>query len=112
MDSAQRPSKAEWLLAHRRHLLLAPLAVGFLAIVVAVVWPASAMAMTLVAMTVAAIIGLVLSASWAAEVLLALRERRGVALVWLVFHSGTILVFFGGSLLFLFAVLFTLGVVR
>jgi hypothetical protein len=92
--------------------LLPALAVGLLAIVVAVVWPASAMAMTLVAMTVAAIIGLVLSAAWAAEVLLALRERRGVALVWLVFHSGTILVFFGGSLLFLFAVIFTLGVVR
>ena len=76
VEPAKRPSKAEWLLAHRRHLLLPPLAVGFLAIIVAVVWPASAMAMALVAMTVAAIIGLVLSASRAAEVLLALRERR------------------------------------
>lgn len=110
MEPEKRPaSKAGRLLAHRRPLLLWPLAVGAAAIVVSIVWPTAATASTLVAMTVAGIIGLVLSANWAAELLLALRERRGVTLFFLLFHAGTVAVFFGGSLLFLFAVLFTLG---
>lgn len=108
-DAKQRTSKAEWLIAYRRRLLLWPLAVGFLSIVVAAVWPTAATASTLVAMTVAGIIGLVMAANWAAELVLALRERRGVTLFFLLFHAGTVAVFFGGSLLFLFAVLFTLG---
>jgi hypothetical protein len=83
-----------------------------LAIGAAAVFPETATASTLVAMTVAAIIGLTLSAVWAAEVLQAVRQQRGVALAWLVWHAGTIAVFFGGSLLFLFSVLFTIGLVR
>ena len=80
-----------------------------LAVVVSVAWPESATAAALVVMAGAAIVGLVFCALWTEELLRALRARDGVSLFFGLFEIGKIAVVLGGSLLFLFAVWFTVS---
>ena len=80
-----------------------------LAIVVSMAWPEAETAGALVVMSGAAVVGLVFCALWTEELLRALRTRDGVALVFALFEIGKIAVVLGGSLLFLFAVWFTLS---
>jgi hypothetical protein len=104
----QRGSVGAWVGAHLRWLVFWLAAIVVLAIVVSLAWPETATASSLVVMTAAAIVGLVFSALWTEELLRALRDRDGIALFFILFEIGKIAIVFGGSLLFLFAVLFTL----
>ncbi len=80
-----------------------------LAITVSVAWPETEVAGALVVMSGAAVVGLFFCALWTEELIRALRTRDGVALFFVLFEIGKIAVVLGGSLLFLFAVWFTLS---
>jgi hypothetical protein len=105
----RRRSVGEWVGAHLRWLVFWLVAVVVLAIVVALAWPETATASALVVMTAAGIVGLVFCALWTEDLIRALRARDGVALILVLFEIGKIALVLGGSLIFLFAVLFTLG---
>jgi hypothetical protein len=110
MDSKMRTgSVGGWVARYRRWLVFWLAAMVVLAIVVSVAWPETETAGALVVMSGAAITGLVLCALWTEELLRALRTRDGVALFFVLFEIGKIVIVLGGSLLFLFAVWFTLS---
>lgn len=110
MESGRRPgSLGASVTRHRRWLVFWLAAVVVLAIVVSVAWPETETAGALVVMSGAAIVGLVFCGLWTEELLRALRTRDGVALAFGLFEIGKIAIVLGGSLLFLFAVWFTLS---
>ena len=110
MESRRGPrSVGGWVARYRRWLVFWLAAMVVLAVVVSVAWPETETAGALVVMGGAAVVGLVLCALWTEELLRALRTRDGVALFFVVFEIGKIVIVLGGSLLFLFAVWFTLS---
>ena len=110
MEGSGRPGPLGGRLArHRRWLVFWLAATVVLAIVVSVAWPEAETAGALVVMTSAAVVGLVFCVLWTEALLRALRTRDGVALFFGLFEMGKIAVVLGGSLLFLFAVWFTLS---
>ena len=110
MDSRRPPgSLGGWVALHRRWIVYWLAAVVLLAIAVSAAWPETETAGALVVMSGAAVVGLVLCALWTEELLRALRTRDGVALFFVLFEIGKIAIVLGGSLLFLFAVWFTLS---
>ena len=110
MEIPRRPgSLGGWVARHRRWLVVWLAALVVLAIVVSLAWPETETVATLVVMSGAAVVGLVFCVLWTEELIRAVRTRDGVALFFVLFEIGRIAVVLGGSLLFLFAVWFTLG---
>ena len=103
----QRPAvRSRWLLAHRRTLLLGPLLVGCLAIVAAIVWPSGSMVAALVGMVVAAVLGIVFVALWAADYWVSKEQIGSLEVLLLILHAPHMLAVLGISLLCLYAVAF------
>jgi hypothetical protein len=110
MESGRRPGLlGGFVTRHRRWLVFWLAAMVVLAIAVSAAWPETETAGALVVMSGAAVVGLVLCGLWTEELLRALRTRDGVALFFVLFEIGKIAIVLGGSLLFLFAVWFTLS---